>query len=155
MCLDRIQSFTPEYKIKGYVEINISCRSNLNLNSQLSSPDTLMKNRKERGKICVSIRCVFIRSGPSHWQSNQCLAIRLNVEWGVWVGTEGKEISIKQGTAESKPKELRRQYPDSGSLTKQCALNAKLLQPPPPTPAPIPTVNGCLIQWKRGSHCSG
>lgn len=70
---------------------------------------------------------------------------------GVWVGMEGKEISIKQGTAESRPEELRRQYPDSGSLTKQCVLNAKLLRPSPPTPPPkppVPTVNGRLIQWK-------
>lgn len=70
---------------------------------------------------------------------------------GVWDGMEGKEISIKQGTAESRPEKLRWQYPDCGSLTKQCVLNAKLLWPPPPFPPPIqpiPTVNGCLVQWK-------
>lgn len=69
---------------------------------------------------------------------------------GVWVGMEETEISIKQGTAESRPEELRRQNPDSGSLAKQCVLNAKL----PQTPPPIPTGNGRLIQRKRGSRCS-
>lgn len=49
---------------------------------------------------------------------------------GVGVGKEGEEISIKQGAAESKPKELRWQYPDCASLTKQCALNAELRHQP-------------------------
>lgn len=59
-----------------------------------------------------------------------------NEVWGVWVGTVGKEISIKQGAAESRPEELRWQYPDSGSLTKQCVLNAKT-----PAAAPSNTTN--------------
>lgn len=59
-----------------------------------------------------------------------------------------KEISIKQGTAESRRKELRLQYPKSASLTKQCALNAKVLQSPPTKLPPPLTVNGWLVQWK-------
>ena len=60
--------------------------------------------------------------------------------WGVRVGTGGKEISIKKGTAASRPEELSRQYPESGSLTKQCVLNAKLLQP---------QAAGAHPDWKR------
>ncbi|CAB1422616.1 unnamed protein product [Pleuronectes platessa] len=52
-----------------------------------------------------------------------------NEVWGVRVWTGGGEISIKKGTAASKPEELRRQYPECGSLTKQRVLNAELLQP--------------------------
>lgn len=59
---------------------------------------------------------------------------------GVWARTGEREISIRKGTAESRPEELKRQYPDSGSLTKLCALNA---QTPPPT-----TGNRRLVQRK-------
>lgn len=74
------------------------------------------------------------------------------VWWGgVWVGMEETEISIKQGTAESPPEELRRQYPDSGSLTKQCVLNAKLLQ----TRHPSQLETAALFKGKEGVAAAG
>lgn len=44
---------------------------------------------------------------------------------GLWARIGEREISIRKGTAESRPEELKRQYPDSGSLTKLCVLNAQ------------------------------
>ena len=133
--------------------MNVSCRSDLNLVSLLSGLTVNhggLETRRDGGEeICGSIKCVFIRSGPGHWQANQCLVIRLNVEWGVGgsgSGRGGGEISIKKGTAASRPEELSRQYPESGSLTKQCVLNAKLLQPQAAVAHPDGKRTPCLME---------
>lgn len=73
----------------------------------------------------------------------------------VWVRTEGKEISIKQGTAESRPGELRQQYPRLWFINETVYAECKSPAATLPTlllfkTTPICTLSGFLFSAAGG-----